>query len=291
MRLNHMMLEITPPSKRASDEFVSKSTEKVAGVVGSAGCIDIINVPEILEENREGMPLYRNLETREYGLAIREKTGVKIAVNKVVVFFESENRFQKWLAETVEKYAITDLIFVGGYSSKMKYPGPNVMKANAIAAKWKNVRVGNICIPQRKGEAERLLAKTLSGCNYFTTQIIMESKTIKTLLGKYDAECRSRKVTPSEIYISFAPARDGHDIEFFEWLGAEMPSEAEKMLKLSGDMGKASIELSRGILADVFSFCEQEKIAVPISINVEPMSQSNLPLAQEMIQELSDSIR
>lgn len=286
-----MMLEITPPSKRASDEFVSKSTEKVAEMVKSSGVIDIINVPEILEENKEGRPLYRNLDTREYGQTLRENTGIGIAANKVVVFFGDENEFQGWLEQTVEKFSITDLIFVGGYSRERKYPGPSVTRANAIAAKGKKVRIGNICIPQRKGEVERLMAKTISGCNFFTTQIIMEAQSIKSLLKEYDAQCKSMEIAPSEIYLSFAPARDYHDIEFFKWLGAEIPIDAEKALKTSKDMGKASVALSRVILEEVVSFIEKEQIKVPLSINVEPMSASNLPLAKEMIQALSESMR
>ena len=45
--------------------------------------------------------------------------------------------------------------------------------------------LGNIAIPQRTGEAHRMLLKTRSGARFFTTQIVFDSESVLRMLREY----------------------------------------------------------------------------------------------------------
>ena len=61
---------------------------------------------------------------------------------------------------------------MGGNTRHHRYPGPSVSEANVIArhimeAKgMDNLIIGNICLPERRDEAKRMLFKTLAGAQF-----------------------------------------------------------------------------------------------------------------------------
>ncbi len=276
------MLEVTPPGKRATQEVVDRALERISSTVARIGCIDFINIPEILEENRGGIPLYKNASTREFGRRLFEMSKKRIIVNKVVVFLGSREKFEAWLDETTRHYGIWDFVFVGGSVSGRKYPGPTVIEANSIASKIPHAHIGNISIPQREGEVERLVSKTKSGCNFFTTQIILDPSPVVSLLENYDKECKRQGMGPSPFFLSFAPASDIDDVEFLEWLDVDVPLAVEKRLVGSARMGEESIKVAGEIFSDILSHVKAKNIGVPISLNIEQVSHHNFELAEEM---------
>src|SRR3989344_6056281 len=129
-----------------------------------------------------------NFDNRKFGLLLREKGSKDLIINTVVVYKPMEE-FQQWLDESMN-YGINKFVFVGAKMKSIKYPGLGVADANSIA-KGKKACVGNILIPERENEADRMVSKTISGCNFFTTQILFEPKKICGILGNYSAKCSS----------------------------------------------------------------------------------------------------
>lgn len=283
---NKLMLELTSPSKRAPVETVFKTVDQVAEVVKTLGCVDFLNIPEIIEENHRGDPLYKNLDVLDFATLLREKTSKETVVNKVVAHLKPDE-FKNWLETAVLKRGLRHAVFVGGSSSSKKYAGPSVVEANKFATSFNNLRIGNISIPNRKNEVERLLSKTDAGCSFFTTQILFETESIKRLLSEYERECDKKSLEPAAFFLCFAPVNDVIDIEFIKWLGAELPHEVENLFKESGKgMGLASIKLAEELWREIYSYAEENRLRVPLSLNVEPISLRNLQLSREMVETL-----
>src|SRR5436309_2578581 len=247
-----IVLEVVPPHRRASEATLRKAVQRVRDAARAIPHLDAINLPEILDENHAGMPFYRNMDPRRFANLLKGELSVETIVNKVVVHLPGSAGFESWLKESLYAYGLKNFVFVGGASSRIKYPGPTVPESNRrlreVVQSGFEAAIGNILIPERPGEVERLLGKTLSGCRFFTTQVLFEPEPLATVLRWYGEACESEGAEPATILLSFAPVADYEDVEFLVWLGATVTAETEaRLLPEKGEPGLASLEVARSI--------------------------------------------
>ncbi|MFH1663906.1 MAG: hypothetical protein ABH986_03810 [archaeon] len=285
--MNELMLEIVPPSRMTSEKYKEKVLSDVSNAVNEMKEIDLINVPEIIEENRVGKPYYRNISARTFAKKLNELTGKKVVVNKVVTYCNGLQELQDWLNKSIKELGIKDFVFVGANSDHFSYPGPSVAQANTHAKKIKGIRIGNIMIPSRENEAERMLSKTLSGADFFTSQLLFESQNTMNALKDYSELCKEKNVLPSEIFLSFCPVSGVNELYFLRWLGVEMPDETEK--KLFGEEEKIvfnSVEIAEKIWLEINDFVKEENLSLSLNLNVEEIFLHNLLHCTELVSRL-----
>ena len=88
--------------------------------------------------------------------------------------------------------------------------------------------------------------------------------------------------------LSFAPVSSKKNIDFLKWLGVEIPVGTESFLNQNEkNMVERSMEISVGVLKDTLSFLNENKIVVPIGLNVEHIMSYNFQSSIEMLQELA----
>ncbi len=280
-----IMYEVVPPSKRASKEYIAKVVDSLADALKRMRHVKEINIPEIVDENYCGIPYYRNLENREFGKILREKTQKEIIVNKVVAHFNPKTRFNEWLDESVKNYRIKKFIFVGG-TFAFNYPGYNVLEANKIGSS-RGLKVGNIMIPIRPNEGENLARKTANGSSFFTSQILFEAEhTIKTIMD-YAENCRKQNFKPSTCYLSFSPVSDLEDIDFFKWLGVHFGEKNERRLRNAGNLSEESVKIVEEIYPEIVS--KTESCGVPIALNIEQVTFHNLVYSEKLVEFFSEN--
>ena len=88
----------------------------------------------------------------------------------------------------IQSLDIENLILVGGESSKIQYEGLSVNSASEYITRDLNSGrfdffCGGIAIPSRNIESEKLLRKGSNGVEFFTTQVLYDSKKIKKMLA------------------------------------------------------------------------------------------------------------
>ncbi len=286
-----ILFEVVPPHRRASEASVRKLVARVQELARNAPHIDGINVPEILDENHAGMPFYRNMDPRRFAKLLGEDLPVEPIVNKVVVHVAGSAGFDGWLKESLYGYGLRNFVFVGGASSRIRYPGPTVPEANRRLKEMTqghvDAAIGNILIPERPGEVERLLGKTLSGCRFFTTQVLFEPEPVATILRRYGEACAFEGIEPATALLSFAPVADDEDVEFLVWLGATVTPETEALLlPEGGEPGLASFEVARDIFVRIGRAVAGSSRPVPLGVNVEEISTHNFDLAVKMATEI-----
>ena len=280
--MNHKLIfEVMPYSKTASESYANKITDKIVAAINEMKNISVINIPEIIEENHIGQPYYRNTDPRAFGKVLGEKCSKEIMVNTVVVHHKSKAAFDRWIDESIDKYGIKNFVFVGAKIPSIKYPGPTVAEANSIAEE-KGVNFGNIFIPDRLEEAERLLNKTRSGCGFFTSQVLFEPDTAINVIKQYLKKCKINNLKPAKFYLSLAPIGNKEDVIFIKWLGAEINEDTEKRLFDAKNMGEESVELLLGLIEKIRDFSNYDK-KVEIGLNVEYVMLHNLDLARDLI--------
>ena len=123
-----VVYEILPP--REIDVNLNSYAGSISSLLSQTH-IDAINIPEVRDELSRGKRPVRNYlraEPRRFGKLLQDIVGVEAIVNRVVVHNKLDVQLD-WIIETFEKYEINNLIIVGGESSKICYPGPNVDQA------------------------------------------------------------------------------------------------------------------------------------------------------------------
>jgi 5,10-methylenetetrahydrofolate reductase len=283
-----LLFEPVPPSARASPGRSEAVLDELAGILSSVPRLDAIDVPELIDENHDGRPYYRSGDTRAFAQRLGDRVAREVVVNKVVAHLGSSQAVAEWGRETVQR-GIKHVVLVGGSSRYIPYPGPSVLEANRLVRpelERSGGLVGNIAIPQRTGEAHRMLAKTRSGAAFFTTQIIFDSESVLRMLREYEPLCRQAGLAPATVLLSVAPIADEGDAEFVRWLGADIPEVAERAI-LDGDERQASqrsIDRALAVYGAVRTGAASAGLDVAIGVNVEQISQRHLSSAAEMLQ-------
>ena len=289
-----LFFEPVPPSIRARSDKVPVYLDSLVARLRELPRLDAVDVPELVDENHEGRPYYRTGDPRTFGRSVAAKLDCDVVVNKVVAHLPSSGALADWARETLAE-GIRNAVLVGGSSRYIPYPGPAVVEANRICAAILGPEegcVGNIAIPQREGEAHRMLAKTRAGAAFFTTQILFDSDSTLRTLRDYEALCAKAGLTPSTVLLSFAPLVDEADAEFVRWLGADIPENAERWI-LNGDeshAGSRSIEHAERVWDETRDGIRSLGITLSLGVNVEQLAQRHLGVAVEMLRHLAGRV-
>lgn len=281
-----LFFEPVPPSIRMSPTRAEAAADAVVALVEAVPRIDALDVPELVDENHEGRPLYRSADPRSFARKVGERAHREVVVNKVVAHLESASAVERWTVETVG-LGLRHVVLVGGTSRYIPYPGPAVTEADRICrpiVERAGGLVGNITIPQREGEPHRMLAKTRAGAAFFTTQIVFDAEATCAMIEQYDLLCRQASLRPAPVLLSFAPLVDEQDAEFIRWLGADVPEAAERAI-LEGDEGQAadrSVAQALEVWGSVAQRVRAGGTDVPLGVNVEQISARYLVHAQTM---------
>ena len=284
--------EILPP--REKDGTLNSYAETISSLLSQTH-IDAINIPEVHDEAGRGdRPIVNQKrgEPRKFGMLLQDIVGIEAIVNRVVVH-ENHDLQKKWIHETHEKYEIENLIIVGGESSSISYEGPTVNEALSFIKNDFNRESGSlfsgcIAIPSRKNESKNLLRKSKNGAEFFTTQVLYDSKNIIKMIDNYQDLCNSNNTFPRRILLSFAPVSSQKNIDFLKWLGVEIPNNTEKYLQARpGTMTDRSLDVAIETLNEVLNHITENNLKVPLGLNVEHIMSYNFQYSVEMLQELA----
>jgi len=281
--------EILPP--REKDGTLNSYAENISSLLSQTH-IDAINIPEVRDEVARGERPIKNqirAEPREFGRLLQDIVGIEAVINRVVVHQDLEKEMN-WLEETNSKYEIENLITVGGESRSIEYPGPSVNQALAAISKNQNLDLlcGGISIPSRDKESLRLIEKSENGSEFFTTQVLYDSSKIIKMISHYQKRCDELDTFPRRLLLSFAPVSSEKNIDFLKWLGVDIPKETENFLRDdTRKMSERSMQITVDILNDTLKYLNDNKIVVPIGLNVEHIMSYNFQASIEMLQELS----
>ena len=284
-----VVYEILPP--RQKDGTLNSYAENISSLLSQTH-IDAINIPEVRDEVARGERPVKNqirAEPREFGRLLQDIVGIEAIVNRVVVHQELEKEME-WFEETYTNYEIENLIAVGGESRRIKYPGPSVNKAlrNIKNNSKLDILCGGISIPSREKESLNLIEKSTNGSEFFTTQVLYDSSKIIKMISHYQKRCDELRTFPRRLLLSFAPVSSKKNIDFLKWLGVEVPENTESFLiENEKNMVERSMEISVRVLKKTLSFLNENKIIVPIGLNVEHIMSYNFQSSIEMLQELA----
>lgn len=270
-------LEVVPPVLRESEAGVEAALEKVATINEAVG-LDAVNIPEIREESSKSdkgerkRPFEPRMEPRVLARRIRDELGIESMINRVVVHLTREEQAD-WFRETWEEYGVRQFVLVGGEKSGVDYPGPSVPEANEMIRKAiaePGLRVGNICIPTRDGEADRMRRKMATGVDFFTTQIIYHAHEFTDLVDALVDN--GLPEAPPELLLTMCPVKGPRNIRFLHWLGVSISPELEEWLVGDGEgVTDRSIEHIERTWQEISAHRARRAPGLPVGVSLAPI--------------------
>lgn len=285
--------EVVPPEE-GKDSAVGEAVEVVRRVAGS---VDAINLPEIHNEARTGertANFVPRMDPRRLAARLRGELSIEVVTNHCVVY---EPDPVPWLRETSDVFGVQHFVLVGGESSSVRYPGPTVLEATErLRAAGHQGALGGISIPSRAGEAQRVRRKQAAGLSFFTTQVLFDPNDIVWLVQRLNG-------VEARLFLSFAPVSHPRDLQFLRWLGADIPPDLDRFLRLdeasAADLThpdrresaraaclERSIDLAQRILMEVFDNLPPDPPA--LGLNIEHINRRNVAPAVRMLERLGD---
>jgi 5,10-methylenetetrahydrofolate reductase len=289
-----LFFEPLPPSARSAPKRAEAHVEEVVRLLSAVPRLDAVDVPELVDENHDGRPFYRSANPPGFARAVGDRVGCEVVVNKVVAHLGSPEAVEQWAREMIAQ-GVRNTVLVGGSSRYIPYPGPSVTEADRICRPLLEAaggRLGNIAIPQRTGEAHRMLSKTRAGASFFTTQIVFDGESVLQMVREYNRLCAQAGLTPAALLLSLAPLADDGDAEFIRWLGADIPEAAERTI-LNGDESAAtarSIDHALRVWEHVRAGIAQHSLVVPVGVNVEQITSRHVGSAGEMLRAFASAL-
>ncbi len=277
---------------RVVPSAVAARIDALASLVQSVPRTDATVVPELVDENHEGRPRYRSGDLRQFAGELAARSGRETILNKAVAYVGSEAELEQWARETVA-HGVRNAVLVGGASRYIPYSGPSVTTADQLLRPIFRAAqgvIGNIAIPQRAGEAHRMLSKTRAGASFFTTQILFDAHQVIPVLRDYDLLCRQAATPPAPVVVSFAPIADEMDLEFVQWLGADLSDSAEVAILDGPEAETAQRSEARAfeVWDELVAAVRREELSVPLGVNVEQISPRHLEPAGRLLRRFAE---
>jgi len=278
------LFEVVPPAADQPEAIDESLTElrRVTPIV------DGINLPEIHDEGRgaeRSSKYVPRVEPRLFGSRIQRELGAEVVLNRVVVH---DPKPENWFRETCLEWGLRQIILVGGESTGVRYPGPNVTEAAALVRReGLPITLGGITIPSRKNESDRIRNKARAGLEFFTSQVLFDSNDVVWLVQRLNG-------LQARVFLSFAPVSHRRDLQFLRWLGADIPQNLDRFL-LGSEEGvtppastclERSLDLAQRILMDVFDHLPPDP--PPLGLNIEHINRRNFSPAIKMLDRLGN---
>jgi hypothetical protein len=218
-------------------------------------------------------PFKHTIDPCEYSKLIKELSQLDVITYKSVAQ-RDESQFNKWLSDTKEKFELDNLVLVGSPSSNGDAKLSLHDAYKVLAAHRESFFLGGVTIAERhankKNEQQRLIEKTVQGCEFFISQAVYNPQDTIDLITSYARTCKQKREVPKRIILTFTPCGGQKTLEFMEWLGISVPDATKwRMLDSHSPLGE-SIRICRENLDLILQSCT--RLNVPLGLNIESLT-------------------
>ncbi|MGH1460418.1 MAG: methylenetetrahydrofolate reductase [Neptuniibacter sp.] len=267
----------TPPKAGTTEEAASEIADKLLNRLAHVE-FDGLIVYDIQDESSRidkprPFPFMQTLDPRAYSKLLREKADRPVITYKSVSQRDKES-FVEWLDEAWNEYGVRDTVLVGSPSSE----GDIKLSLNdayaAISEHQASYQLGGVTIAERhasKGnEHERLISKSVQGCEFFVSQAVYNAQATIDMLSSYARSCRENGTTPKRVILTFTPCGSTKTLEFMEWLGISVPEATRFRIMDAKSPLQESIRICRNNLEQILEAVQH--LDIPIGLNIESLT-------------------
>lgn len=275
----------TPPKASTDDEKMLEIADRLLARLSGLNCDGLI-VYDIQDESARidkprPFPFMGTRDPREYSQLLAEQSGRSTITYKSVSQRDVAD-FRQWLSEAWQAYGLRNLVLVGSPAQTADIKLSLTDAYEELAAKRQPVEgsetqdfnLGGVTIAERhakKGtEHQRLMDKSVQGCNFFVSQAVYNAQATIDLLHSYGQLCQQQGQAPKRIILTFTPCGSAKTLDFMRWLGISVPDDiAESIITAESPLAR-SIELCHDNLSRILDACLP--LGIPIGLNIESLT-------------------
>lgn len=239
-------------------------------------------------------PFRKTMDAALFASYFFAQSGKRCVVYKSVMENSPEG-FDEWLTHSVETLGHRAYTLVGSPSSAHAGSGLTLLGAcKRVTARGSGLGYGCVAIAERhtaKGsEHQNMVNKSEAGASWFITQGIFDATPISRLINDYGELCKSKKITPRKVILTFAPCGRAKTLDFIRWLGMFVPAELETRIFAASNPVHESLAALKEVLIAVLRATAGS--GVPLGLNVESVSivREEIDGAQTLFQSLQATL-
>lgn len=213
------------------------------------------------------------VDPREYSHLLRSLSKLDVITYKSVAQ-RGEEEFKGWLNETKNGYDLKNVVLVGSPSSSGNIKLSLSEAYKTLEKQPDNFFLGGVTIAERhankRNEHERLIEKTIQGCQFFISQAVYNAQDTIDLITSYARTCKAQGLIPRRIILTFTPCGGEKTLEFMNWLGISVPEATKwRMLDAQNTLCE-SVRICRENLDSILKSCAH--LDVPLGLNIESLT-------------------
>ena len=288
-----VIYEIVPPRRDTS-----RYQTELRGVesVLQDGRVNAINIPELMvRRETRGRVHYSptTIPPEDYALMIKDYKDP--VVNIIAPRLPAEELLVR-ARRILHDFKIRNLVLVGKERREDTLPGPSVVEAlRLVASEDAEATLGGICIfdrvtpaggayagSPRLTEAARVLAKAEAGCDFVTSQIVLDPAPALRFLADYREACNTSGSDPLTVFISLTTIPTASILSLIEGLDVVVPPKVRR--RLSGKrMGPESVNVAAEIFQEILSESEGRRDEIPLGLQIEQVGVNSGGLSMELL--------
>lgn len=286
-----LLYGITPPkAKNTPDEIkviAKKHIERIASLpIDGLVLYDIQDEADRTDQKRP-FPFIETINPCNYAKEYLQDLKIPRIVYRAVGKYSSE-QLTHWLKET--KSSQVHSVFVGAASHHQKTP-LSIKEAYKLKKEVnENLCMGGIAIPERHtlkhDEHLRVISKTNQGCEYFITQCVYDLEAAKIFLTDYSKSLKESGEKSVPIIFTLTPCGSAKTLDFMKWLGINIPNYLEEDLKESGDILHESVELSKDIFKELYTFGTKKGLSIGCNVESVAIRKDEIEASIELLHEV-----
>ncbi|GEB69656.1 hypothetical protein PC2016_0759 [Pseudoalteromonas carrageenovora] len=271
------LIGTTPPKVGTDKAQLKTIAEKLLGRLHEIEYDGVI-IYDIQDESSRTnqarpFPFKQTVDPREYSHLLRNLSAQDVITYKSVAQ-RGVGEFKDWLSETKNDYDLKNVVLVGSPSSvgDIKLSLPDAYKA--LAERSDDFFLGGVTIAERhsskRNEHERLIEKTVQGCQFFISQAVYDAQATIDLITSYARTCKAQGIAPKRLILTFTPCGGEKTLEFMQWLGISVPEATKwRMLDAENTLSE-SVRICRENLDLILKSCAH--LDVPLGLNIESLT-------------------
>jgi len=271
------LIGTTPPKVGTDKAQLKTIAEKLLGRLHEIEYDGVI-IYDIQDESSRTnqarpFPFKQTVDPREYSHLLRNLSAQDVITYKSVAQ-RGVGEFKDWLSETKNDYDLKNVVLVGSPSSvgDIKLSLPDAYKA--LAEQSDDFFLGGVTIAERhsskRNEHERLIEKTVQGCQFFISQAVYDAQATIDLITSYARTCKAQGIAPKRLILTFTPCGGEKTLEFMQWLGISVPEATKwRMLDAENTLSE-SVRICRENLDLILKSCAH--LDVPLGLNIESLT-------------------
>jgi len=271
------LIGTTPPKVGTDKAQLKTIAEKLLGRLHEIEYDGVI-IYDIQDESSRTnqarpFPFKQTVDPREYSHLLRNLSTQDVITYKSVAQ-RGVGEFKDWLSETKNDYDLKNVVLVGSPSSvgDIKLSLPDAYKA--LAEQSDDFFLGGVTIAERhsskRNEHERLIEKTVQGCQFFISQAVYDAQATIDLITSYARTCNAQGIAPKRLILTFTPCGGEKTLEFMQWLGISVPEATKwRMLDAENTLSE-SVRICRENLDLILKSCAH--LDVPLGLNIESLT-------------------